>query len=60
VVQTAWQVGERPGCRRLTRFFGTLMIINIAIGVATGHRVGYAINPGLASRAGHRHRGMPR
>jgi cytochrome d ubiquinol oxidase subunit I len=49
LLQTAWQRGARAGGRRpgapgeggdtylrLTRFFGTLLVINVAIGVVTG------------------------
>src|SRR6202044_3634356 len=36
VLQTAWYRHEQPGQRRLTRFFGTLLLINVAVGVVTG------------------------
>jgi len=36
LMQTAWYRGNRPEYARLTRFFGTLLVINIAIGVVTG------------------------
>src|ERR1035437_5770395 len=36
LLQTAWQAGGRPEYLRLTRFFGTLLVINVAIGVVTG------------------------
>jgi cytochrome bd ubiquinol oxidase subunit I len=38
VLQTAWyrSGGEDPEQRRLIRFFGTLLIINVAVGVVTG------------------------
>ena len=36
VMQTLWYRGHGEHWLRLTRFFGTLMLINFAIGVATG------------------------
>ena len=36
VMQTLWYRGGDEAWLRLTRFFGTLMLINFAIGVATG------------------------
>ncbi|HEY2287356.1 MAG TPA: cytochrome ubiquinol oxidase subunit I, partial [Streptosporangiaceae bacterium] len=36
LLQTAWFRGQRPEYLRLTRFFGTLLVINVAIGVVTG------------------------
>jgi cytochrome d ubiquinol oxidase subunit I len=36
VMQTLWYRGGDQAWLRLTRFFGTLMLINFAIGVATG------------------------
>jgi cytochrome bd ubiquinol oxidase subunit I len=36
VLQTAWFHRGRPEYLRLTRFFGTLLVINVAIGVVTG------------------------
>ena len=36
LLQTAWYTGGRPEYLRLTRFFGTLLVINVAIGVVTG------------------------
>ena len=36
VMQTVWYRTRDEGWLRLTRFFGTLMLINFAIGVATG------------------------
>ena len=36
VMQTLWYRGGNEAWLRLTRFFGTLMLINFAIGVATG------------------------
>jgi cytochrome bd ubiquinol oxidase subunit I len=36
MLQTAWHRGGRPEYLRLTRFFGTLLVINVAIGVVTG------------------------
>src|SRR5512134_1558181 len=36
VMQTLWYRGGDEGWLRLARFFGTLMLINFAIGVATG------------------------
>jgi cytochrome d ubiquinol oxidase subunit I len=36
LLQTAWYRSGVPEYRRLTRFFGTLLLINVAIGVVTG------------------------
>jgi cytochrome d ubiquinol oxidase subunit I len=36
ILQTAWHRKGKPEYKRVTRFFGTLLLINIAIGVVTG------------------------
>ena len=36
ILQTIWHRSGDPEQRRLTRFFGTLLLINVAIGVVTG------------------------
>jgi cytochrome bd ubiquinol oxidase subunit I len=36
LLQTTWHRTANPEYRRLTRFFGTLLLINIAVGVVTG------------------------
>jgi cytochrome d ubiquinol oxidase subunit I len=36
ILQTAWYRTEDPEYKRMTRFFGTLLLINVAIGVVTG------------------------
>jgi cytochrome d ubiquinol oxidase subunit I len=36
VLQTLWYRRKNPEYLRLTRFFGTLLVINVAIGVVTG------------------------
>jgi cytochrome bd ubiquinol oxidase subunit I len=36
VLQTAWYRNGLPEYRRVTRFFGTLLLINVAVGVVTG------------------------
>src|SRR6059058_170478 len=36
LLQTAWHRTRRDEYRRLTKFFGTLLVINIAVGVVTG------------------------
>ncbi len=36
ILQTAWHRNGKPEYERLTRFFGTLLLINVAIGVVTG------------------------
>src|ERR1700729_514987 len=36
LLQTAWHRRGNPEYLRLTRFFGTLLVINVAIGVVTG------------------------
>jgi len=36
MLQTAWHRTSRPEFLRLTKFFGTLLVINVAVGVVTG------------------------
>ncbi|HUB35847.1 MAG TPA: cytochrome ubiquinol oxidase subunit I, partial [Solirubrobacteraceae bacterium] len=36
LLQTAWHRNDDPEYRRLARFFGTLLLINVAVGVVTG------------------------
>ena len=36
LLQTAYYRSEKPEYRRLAKFFGTLLIINVAVGVVTG------------------------
>jgi len=36
VLQTAWYRNQKPEYKRLTKFFGTLLLINVAVGVVTG------------------------
>jgi cytochrome d ubiquinol oxidase subunit I len=36
LLQTTWHRTDEPEYRRLTRFFGTLLLINVAVGVVTG------------------------
>ena len=36
LLQTAWYRNKQPEYLRLTRFFGTLLVINVAVGVVTG------------------------
>jgi cytochrome d ubiquinol oxidase subunit I len=36
LLQTAWYRNGKPEYRRLTRFFGTLLLINVAVGVVSG------------------------
>jgi len=36
ILQTAWHRTDQPEYRRLTHFFGTLLLINVAVGVVTG------------------------
>ncbi len=36
ILQTAWYRTDNPEYKRMTRFFGTLLLINVAIGVVTG------------------------
>jgi cytochrome bd ubiquinol oxidase subunit I len=36
LLQTAWHRKGQPEYLRLTRFFGTLLVINVAVGVVTG------------------------
>jgi cytochrome bd ubiquinol oxidase subunit I len=52
LLQTAWYRNGRTGYLRLTRFFGTLLVINIAIGVVTGlvQEFEFGMNWGAYSR----------
>jgi cytochrome d ubiquinol oxidase subunit I len=36
ILQTAYYRNNKPEYRRLTKFFGTLLLINVAVGVVTG------------------------
>ena len=36
ILQTMWYRGGDPEYKRLTKFFGTLLVINVAVGVVTG------------------------
>src|ERR1700754_3909306 len=36
LLQTRWHRTDEPEYLRLTRFFGTLLVINVAVGVVTG------------------------
>jgi cytochrome bd ubiquinol oxidase subunit I len=36
VLQTAWYRNDKPEYKRLAKFFGTLLLINVAVGVVTG------------------------
>ncbi len=36
LLQSAWYRNQKPEYKRVTRFFGTLLLINVAIGVVTG------------------------
>ncbi|HEX2772787.1 MAG TPA: cytochrome ubiquinol oxidase subunit I, partial [Micromonosporaceae bacterium] len=35
-LQTAWFITRKPAYERLTRFWGTLYLINYVLGIATG------------------------
>ncbi len=52
LLQTAWYHGKRDEYLRLTRFFGTLLVINVAIGVVTGivQEFQFGMNWGAYSR----------
>jgi cytochrome d ubiquinol oxidase subunit I len=52
LLQTAWHRSKRAEYLRLTRFFGTLLVINIAIGVVTGlvQEFEFGMNWGAYSR----------
>ncbi len=52
LLQTAWHRSSRPEYLRLTRFFGTLLVINVAIGVVTGivQEFEFGMNWGAYSR----------
>jgi cytochrome bd-type quinol oxidase subunit 1 len=52
VLQTAWQRSGRDDYLRLTRFFGVLLVINVAIGVVTGivQEFQFGMNWGAYSR----------
>jgi cytochrome bd-type quinol oxidase subunit 1 len=53
LLQTAWYRGKKDEYLRLTRFFGTLLVINVAIGVVTGivQEFQFGMNWGAYSRA---------
>src|SRR5947209_9367470 len=36
ILQTAWYRTDNPDYKRMTRFFGTLLLINVAVGVVSG------------------------
>jgi cytochrome bd-type quinol oxidase subunit 1 len=36
LLQTTWHRNDNPVFKRLTKFFGTLLLINVAVGVVTG------------------------
>ena len=36
LLQTAWYRNDKPEYKRLAKFFGTLLLINVAVGVVTG------------------------
>jgi cytochrome d ubiquinol oxidase subunit I len=36
LLQTSWYKNDNPAFKRLTKFFGTLLLINVAVGVVTG------------------------
>src|SRR6201987_3055836 len=36
ILHTAWYRTDNPEYKRMTRFFGTLLLINVAVGVVTG------------------------
>jgi cytochrome d ubiquinol oxidase subunit I len=52
LLQTAWYRSRRDEYLRLTRFFGTLLVINVAIGVVTGlvQEFEFGMNWGAYSR----------
>jgi len=52
LLQTAWHRSRRDEYLRLTRFFGTLLVINVAIGVVTGlvQEFEFGMNWGAYSR----------
>ena len=47
LLQTAWYRSGRTEYLRLTRFFGTLLVINVAIGVVTGTGAGIRVRDEL-------------
>ena len=47
LLQTAWYRNDKPEYKRLTRFFGTLLLINVAVGVVTGPRAGVRVRDEL-------------
>ena len=52
LLQTAWHRSRKDDYLRLTRFFGTLLVINVAIGVVTGlvQEFQFGMNWGAYSR----------
>ena len=52
LLQTSWYRNKNPDILRLTRFFGTLLLINVAVGVVTGlvQEFEFGMNWGAYSR----------
>src|SRR5712672_2884572 len=52
LLQTSWYRSKNPAYLRLTRFFGTLLVINVAVGVVTGlvQEFQFGMNWGAYSR----------
>jgi cytochrome d ubiquinol oxidase subunit I len=52
LLQTSWHKNKNPGLLRLTRFFGTLLLISVAVGVVTGlvQEFEFGMNWGAYSR----------
>ena len=47
LLQTSWYRNDNPAYRRLTKFFGTLLLINVAVGVVTGTGPGVRVRDEL-------------
>ncbi len=47
LLQTSWYRNDNPTFKRLTKFFGTLLLINVAVGVVTGSGPGVRVRDEL-------------
>ena len=47
LLQTSWYKNDNPTFKRLTKFFGTLLLINVAVGVVTGSGPGVRVRDEL-------------
>ena len=61
ILQTVWYRTDNPVYKRMTRFFGTLLLINVAIGVVTGlvQEFQFGMDWGAVLAAGRQHLRLP-